>query len=560
VSKAARRWQIAPTLENDLLLQLLLQRDIDDPEAFLNPDYNQLHDPAGLLNMDRAVERLTLAIKNKEAIGIFGDYDHDGTPAAALLTEGIRACGGKVAKTYIPTREEGYSISKTVVDEFAKEEIKLLILVDCGITNKSELDYAAELKIDSMVIDHHVVQADKYPDQSIVVNPKQDGDNYPFKELCACGLAFKVIQALGEATGKISADQLKWYLDLVVISTICDMVPLVGENRVLAHYGLIVLRKTKRLGLKKLFEVAAIEPKSIDAYTVGFGIGPRLNAAGRMEKASLAYDLLTSHDQLEATRLAGRLNQLNTDRQKELTRVFEAADAQIEKKQLHKKKVIVVADDDWSDGVVGLVAGRLMDKYNRPTIVLAGREDKFWKGSARSIGEFHLVDALQVCEPYLVKYGGHAKAAGLTLAKEHLEQLYDGLITTAEELLTDEDLEPKLRIDAIIARPDLTLDTIRRLEKLEPHGLGNPRPVFLLPNVEIVEVRPIGSARNHLKLKVLIEGEQALEAVAFNMADRVSEVEVGTHVDLAGTLDRNEWQGRELVQLKIADWRATKIS
>lgn len=548
-------WQIAPTLESDLLLQLLLQRGIDNPDEFLNPNYSQLHAPAGLLHIGEMVDRLVKAIESQEPIGIFGDYDHDGTPAAALLTEGIRACGGQVAKTYIPTRDEGYSISKTTVDLFAKEKISLIILVDCGITNKPELDYAAELGIDSLVIDHHVVQADKYPDKSIVVNPKQAGDQYPFKELCACGLAFKVIQALGKKTGKISADQMKWYLDLVVISTICDMVPMIGENRVLAHFGLIVLQKTRRLGLQKLFEAAAIDLSAITAYTVGFGIGPRLNAAGRMEKASIAYDLLTCHDPVEATRLAGHLNQLNMDRQQELTRVFEAADAQIEAKQLHKNKVIVVADDDWSDGVVGLVAGRLMDKYNRPTIVLAGHKAGFWKGSARSIGEFHLVDALQICEPYLVKYGGHAKAAGLTLAKEHLEQLYDKLMDTAQELLTDEDLEPKLRIDATLAAADLTLQTVKRLAKLEPHGLSNPRPTFLLPKVEIVEARPIGATGKHLKLKLLIEGKLVLEAVAFSLAERAAEVEPGTVVDLAGSLDENEWQGHSILQFKVVDWR-----
>lgn len=551
-------WVITPRTVEDLIEQLLVNRGVIDHRAFLHPDYRTLHDPMKLLHMDRLIERLQQAIATQERIAIFGDYDHDGTPAAALLSDGITACGGMVASVYIPTREEGYSLNKTVIDRFVADKIDLLITVDCGITNKPEIDYAAKQGMDCMVIDHHIVQKDKYPDAAIVVNPKQEGDTYPFKELCACGLAFKTIQALGAATGKISASQLKWYLDLVAISTICDMVPLVDENRILVHYGIIVLRQTRRLGLQKLLEVAAIDPATISSYTVGFGLGPRLNAPGRMERASIAYELLVSRDEKEANQLAQKLNQLNKDRQAELERVLGEADATVQRKRLHDRKVILVSGDGWNDGVVGLVAGRLMEKYNRPSIVLAGRADGLAKGSARSFGEFHLVDALQYCEPYLMKYGGHAKAAGLTLAKEHLQQLYDKLVESAEQKLNDEALRPRITIDAELRSDEVTLRTAQQLRLLEPHGYGNARPVLMLPNVEVIECKVIGSARKHLKLKLRTERGRDLDGVAFGLADRRVECPTGEFLDLVGMLDINEWQGRRTLQFKIIDWRTRK--
>lgn len=552
-----RRWILPNILNLGLIDQLLQSRGIVDQSNFLNPEYSQLHPPTKLKNIQVAIDRIKLAIQNQEAIGIFGDYDHDGTPAAALLTEGIVECGGKIAETYIPSRAEGYSITEKVIDFLANRKISLLILVDCGVTNKTELDYALSLGIDSIVIDHHVVQIEKFPNQSIVVNPKQADDEYPFKELCACALAFKVIQLLGEQTGKISTNQLKWYLDLVAISTICDMVPLIDENRILVHFGLKVLQKTRRLGLKELFKVAAIDPLTISTYTVGFGIGPRLNAAGRMAKASLAYDLLVSKDEVKAINLAAELNRLNTDRQAELINVTDQAIAQIEANNLAENKIIIVADQDWSDGIVGLVAGRLMEKFHRPTIVLGGLGSDQWKGSARSFGGFHLVEALKKCEKLLIKYGGHAKAAGLTLKKENLSLLFDQLSTQADQLLTAEDLELTLKIEAIIGVDDLNLAIISQFEQFEPFGLGNPRPILMLPSVTVLEMRTIGSLKNHLKFTVLVTDKLKLEAIAFNQANHAGEIVIGQKIDLAGMIDRHTWQGSESVQFKIIAWRDT---
>ncbi len=550
-----KRWIVAPRTQEDLIDQLLDNRGIVSREAFLAFDYEKLHDPMGLLQMDTVVARLIKAIETQEPIAIFGDYDHDGTPAAVLLTEGIERCGGKVTTVYIPTRAEGYSISMTVIDQFASSGIKLMVLVDCGITNKTEIDYADSQGIETIVIDHHVVQVDKFPTKAIVINPKQAGDTYPFKELCGCGLAFKTIQALARNTGKISEVDLKWFLDLVAISTVCDMVPLVDENRILVHYGLIVLQKTRRLGLKKLFDVAAIDPKTISTYTAGFLIGPRLNAPGRMERASIAYDLLVAKDSEEATQLAVKLNELNIERQNELTRVLKDAQAQVEARKLHEKKVILVTGDTWPDGIVGLVAGRLMDKYGRPTIVLSIREDGLAKGSARSIDGFHLVESLKECEQYLIKYGGHAKAAGLSLAREQLELLYDKLIEIAEARLSEDDLKPKIRIDWVLGPNEFTLETAHLLVGLEPHGLGNPKPIFMVESMTITDSRLIGHERTHLKMQLAFPDDRRIDAVAFNASSRISESSVGGVIDVVGFMDINSWQDRESVQLKIVDWR-----
>ncbi len=549
-----KEWRITPRTKQDLIDQLLLNRGIDNRDAFLYPDYRTLHDPFLIKNMDALITRLEEAIATHEPIAIFGDYDHDGTPAAALLADGIGRCGGWIKTVYIPTREEGYSISRTTVETLAADGIKLLVLVDCGITNKPELDYAKELGVASLVIDHHVVQEDKYPDSAIVVNPKQMGDTYPFKELCACGLAYKVVQALGEKTGKINSGQVKWYLDLVAISTICDMVPLVDENRVLVHFGLMVLRQTRRLGLQQLFIAAAIDPQTISTYTVGFGIGPRLNAPGRMEKASIAYELLAADTVETAQRLAQRLNELNVQRQNELDKVLKEAETAVSKKKLDQKKVILISGDGWNDGVVGLVAGRIMDKYHRPSIVLAGRSDGLAKGSARSVDGFHLVEALQECEPYLMKYGGHAKAAGLTLAKEHLELLYDKLIEVADKKLDDDKLRPVITADCELDPQEVSLTTVDQLKLLEPHGLANSRPLFCLKRIQVLNSKTIGSTGKHLKLTVKI-GSITAEALAFNFADRASEVESDVYLDLIVMLDDNLWQGRRTVQLKVVDWR-----
>ncbi len=552
-----KAWLLSERTKDDLIEHLLANRGISDAALFLKPNYAQLHDPWQLKNMLPLVKRLELAIARMERIAIFGDYDHDGTPAAALLADGITACGGQIAEVYIPARDEGYGLNQTVVEHFAASKIKLLIAVDCGITNKLELDYATHLGIDSLVIDHHLVQADKFPVTALVVNPKQLGDTYPYKELCACGLAFKVVQALGEKTMKIAPGQLKWYLDLVAISTICDMVPLTEENRILTYFGLIVLRQTKRLGLKKLFEASGIDPARIDSYTVGFGIGPRLNAPGRMEKASLAYELLACEDEATAAALAGRLNILNRERQAELDRVFAEAESRVVSRRLEQRKLILVSGDAWPDGIVGLVAGRLMEKYHRPSVVLSVRSDGLAKGSARSFGAFHLVEALRESESLLLQYGGHAKAAGLTLAKADVPALYERLLARAERLLTDATLYPKTTVEAILQPNEQTLGVAQKLARFEPFGYGNPRPVLLLPNVEVAAVRAIGETRKHLKLQ-LSSGGKTIDSVAFGLAARQAECSVGTHLDTIGMLEVNEWQGRRHIQWKMSDWRAAE--
>lgn len=550
-----KRWIVHDRTADNLIDQLLVSRGVEDKDAYLNPDYRKLYDPFLLKGMKELVDRLTQAFDAKEKIAIFGDYDHDGTPAAALLHDGITACGGLVSSVYIPTREEGYGLSTAVIELFAKEGIQLLVTVDCGITNKPEIDYAKGLGLEVIVIDHHIVQSDKFPDAAIVVNPKQDGDTYPFKELCGCGLAFKAIQALGQQTNKISADKLKWYLDLVAISTVCDMVPLEDENRILVHYGMLVLAKTKRLGLQQLMKVAAIDTANITTYTIGFGFGPRLNAPGRLERASIAYELLVTKDASVAETLARRLEQLNKRRQDELEVMLKQAQEVVDKEKLNERKVIMVSGNGWSDGLVGLVAGRLMEKYHRPSFVLSAREDGLAKGSARSIEGFHLVDALNECQQYLTKYGGHAKAAGLTMAQEQLELVYDKLIEIAEQKLSDSDLQPRVIIDGILRPDEVTLATAAELAKLEPHGFGNPKPIVMLEACQVLDVKTIGTLGKHLKMSVQLSNDTVVDVVAFGLAQREGECNSGQLLDMVGFLEINEWRDRKTLQLKAVDWR-----
>lgn len=552
-----KEWIVPKRNKNKLIDQLLSNRGVEDKELFLNPDYNKLYHPSGLLNAEAMVSRLIKAIAQKESVAIFGDYDHDGTPAAVLLAEGITVCGGLVAEVYIPSRSEGYGLSSQAIDLLAKRKISLLITVDCGITAKPEVDYALTLGIETLVIDHHLVQEDNFPDSAIVVNPKQAADQYPFDDLAACGLAFKIIQLLGEMTGKITANQMKWYLDLVAISTICDMVPLVGENRILVYFGLKVLRQTKRPGLQQLIKAAEINPKTISTYTVGFCIGPRLNAPGRMDKASVAYDLLAAKDVAEAERLAIKLNNLNKVRQDELKQVLDQAVGQVEAENLQEKKVILVSGDGWPEGVVGLVAGRLTERYHRPSIVLSGQADGTAKGSARSLEEFHLVEVLQACQSSLIKFGGHAKAAGLTLASEQLKSFYDQLIEQADQRLDAEALKPKIKIDALLDSDELNLKTAEELEKLEPYGLGNNRPILMVSSMLIESVNRLGEKGNHLKMELVAPTRQTISAIAFNVDLTVDQPVAGQIIDAVGSLEINEWRGLKKLQFKLIDWRMT---
>jgi single-stranded-DNA-specific exonuclease len=541
-----KRWVVLPKKSESVIEQLLINRHIEkeDWDSFLNPDFEKgLHDPLLMKGMKEAVARIEQAVLQKEIVGIFGDYDADGIPGLALLYDLFSKLELKVVP-YIPSRSEGYGLNKEGIDIFAKAKVTLMVTVDLGIRSFDQVGYAKENGIETIILDHHE-PGEKIPD-CIVVNPKQKGDKYPFCELSGCGVAFKLAQALSKKFNKINIPYLKWLLDLVAISTICDIVPLVDENRIFAKFGLIVLRKTKRIGLLKLYQAASIEPEKIDTYTVGFQIGPRLNAPGRMAHANQSFYLLISKDPKEATALAAKLDQINRLRQSELDRVLKSAKEKVIQDGLDQKKVIIVSGRDWPHGIIGLVAGKLMEEYARPVIVCEKREKDF-RGSARSIDGYNIIEALEESNQLLTSFGGHAKAAGLTFELSKMESLYDQLLQIAAVKLKDKDLVPKIKIEAKISEKEITNRLLQSLKKLEPFGLGNPRPVFTLENIKATDVRTVGREDKHLSFKV---GD--LRAIAFDLA-AFSDHLKNQVIDLAFTIDEDTWGGESKPQLKIVD-------
>ena len=613
-----KRWIVFPKKSDNIIDQLLINRKIDlkDKEHFLNPNFeHDIYDPFLFTDMNRAVERILNAIEKKEKIGIFSDYDADGIPGGALLFNFLKSLKADL-DIYIPSRDEGYGLSEKGINELAENNCKLIITVDLGITGIKEVALASKLKMDVIITDHHEIQPDKLPKNAYaIIHPNLPNQKYPTKNLAGGGVAWKLVHGLlifialqskkdvrsietSERSRSFNAlatpacnalqsmagrhffrhgsqfdNQLKWLLDLAAISTITDMVPLHGENRVIAKYGLIVLSKTKNIGLRKLYEVAKIDPKNIGTYTVGFQIGPRINAPGRMDHASPSFYLLTTENESEASKFARELNEINLARQEELENVLHKAREKVLDENLHKKKIIIIKGEDWQTGIVGLVAGRLMEEFSRPVIVLREEEGQL-KGSARSIDGFHLVEALEQCQKYLTGFGGHAKAAGLSLEREHLSNLYDLMLEIAESKLKDKDLIPKIKIDAEVLSPQVNMDFYNELQKLEPHGMGNPRPVFILKKIMIDSIRAIGKEGKHLKLQLTekrmtnnltndvkrtTNNEQILDCIGFDFGYLDNDLKVGDTIDIVFTLDINEWNGSKKLQLKIIDIKKTEL-
>jgi single-stranded-DNA-specific exonuclease len=561
-------WQLKPKQTDYLIDQLLINRhiNIEDRERFLSPSFeNDIFDPFLMNGMDKATELIWSALKANRRIGVFADYDADGIPAAAILYETVCYINHLQAEqslnapvVYIPSREEGYGLNKIGIDWLKAQGVSLLITLDLGIKSQEEVEYARSQGLDCVIVDHHLV-GDDLPKESIIINPKQPGEQYPFKDFSAGGLAWKLACALLDKMNTKDKTKsnifLKWLLDLAAISTICDMVPLVGENRVIARYGVIVLRQTRRAGLKSMYELAHIKPDTIDPYHVGFLIGPRINAPGRMDHASPAFYCLVSDDPSEARKLARNLNEINQARQLELERVLAEAKERVIRDRLYEKKVIMVSGESWPSGIVGLVAGKLLEEFARPTIVLS-KDEQIARGSARSIEAFHIVEAFDHASRYLTKYGGHAKAAGLTVENQHLEALYDLLLEYADEKLTDEDLVPTITIDAKINPEQITLTLLDELKQLEPHGIGNPRPVFLVEKLLIDQVRSVGKQGNHVKLSLVDQkSSTTLPAIYFNGSHRLDDLKEGQLIDCVVTFHEDTWGGNRRIDCHVVDFR-----
>lgn len=572
-----KRWIIFPKKSENIVEQLLINRKIPkkDWDNFLNPRYENLLDPKYLNDIDRSVSRIIQAIKNKETIGIFADYDADGIPGAAILSNFFSYLGIKTA-VYIPTREEGYGLNEQGINDLDKAGCKLIITVDLGITGREQIKLAKKIGLEVIVTDHHLFKTNQLPKDALaLVHPKLS-KKYSNKDLSGGGVAFKLIQAIAKKLGKPSAHQLKWFLDLTAVSTVCDMVPLTGENRVIAKFGMKVLAQTKNLGLEELMNIARIDPKKISTYTLGFQIGPRINAPGRMSRrpasgggmgsrsfasgdhAQISYYLLTTRNKKEAKTIAQKLDEINRQRQEQLVKNLAEAEVKIEKRGLLKNKIILIEDKKWSEGIIGLIAGKLSEKFSRPVVVFREGEKEL-KGSARSISEFHILETLDLAKRFIISYGGHAGAAGLTVGKEKYQKLLQKLIEIADVKLAEAVLVPKIKIDAEIAPWRCDLRLFDEIKKLEPFGMGNPRPVFLTKRVVISDKRLVGREEKHLKLvlkssqKPIANGQQLIEAISFNCEECQKDLKIGEIVDIVFNIDENIWNNCRKVQLKIID-------
>ena len=531
--------------------RVLVRRGLTDEqiERFVYPDYaRDLHDPFLLTDMGAAVKRIVQAAEAGERVVVYGDYDIDGMTASAIMIEGLAALG-VVATSYIPDRfEEGYGINQGALKQLQVAGAQLVISVDCGITSVAEAAWCHEHGLDLIITDHHNPPPE-IPQAIAVINPKRAGDQYPFHELCGAGVAFKVVQALQTQTGKPRGGQEKWLLDLVALGTVCDVVELVDENRALASFGLKVLRQTRRPGIVALAAVAGVEVTALTAYHLGYVLGPRLNAAGRLEHASQALELLQTTDAARAAVIAGELDLLNQRRRDEQSAAFEAATLMAE--AYAHDPVLVLADPGWSHGIVGIVASKLVEAHHKPVLVAQVLGETI-KGSARSLGSFNMVEGLRANQALLTKFGGHFYAAGYTLPVQHWDALRQGL--------GDYYRTSGAQVDSITAPvadltfsglDEVTWTTHQALGLLEPHGAGNPAPTVEVTAVALHNPSLVGQKGNHLRTTLRDRAGNTLSGIGFSLGARYAALTPGATVRAAGRLDVNEYMGRRSLQMII---------
>ncbi|MCH1627659.1 single-stranded-DNA-specific exonuclease RecJ [Fredinandcohnia quinoae] len=532
-----------------LVASLLVNRGIDSVEsakAFLQPDQLNFHDPFLLDEMDIAIERIEKAIHQNEHILVFGDYDADGVSSTTVMLTALREKGA-VADFYIPNRfSEGYGPNENAFKWAKKEGYSLIITVDTGISALHEAQVAKELGLDLIITDHHE-PGPELPAAIAIIHPKKPNSQYPFQELAGVGVAFKVAHALlGEVPTSL--------LDVVVIGTIADLVPLHGENRLLAKKGITALRETDRPGILALLKKARIEQSELNEETVGFAIAPRINAVGRLESADPAVHLLMTNDAEEALMIADEIDELNKERQRLVSQMTEEAIKEVEEfYHPSTNPVLVIAREGWNAGVIGIVASRLVDRFYRPTIILSiDREKGVAKGSARSIEGFNLYESLSTCRDILPHFGGHPMAAGMTLQLEHVGELRTRLNTIANEVLQPEDFQAITNIDAICSLHDISIESIMQMEQLAPFGMGNPKPKVMIEDLGISSIRKIGSEQNHIKI-VFSQDDYTLDSVGFGLGHVYENISPLSKISVVGELSINEWNNSRKPQIMLQD-------
>jgi single-stranded-DNA-specific exonuclease len=555
------RWNLLPPVPDQqmcsssgyppLLVQLLYNRGVakkEDFPSFLASDRSLLGDPLLLPDMQAAVARIYQALLSGETIGIYGDFDADGITATAAMVQGISALGGK-AVPYIPHRQtEGHGLTTTVLKRLQEQGISLVITVDCGVTDVAEVKKAMKAGLDIIITDHHN-PLDEIPEAVAVIDPKLANSAYPFSQLAGVGVAFKTLQALYRSVGK--EEQSDTVLDLVAIGTIADMSPPVGENRYLINEGIKRMNKSPRPGIRELMNETRIEAGSIDGDRISWVIAPCLNAAGRLADGLTGYNLMMTESTQEAQELALWLAGKNEERQRMTTATLARAREDVIAQGL--PPLLITADEEYPMGINGLVASRLTEEFYRPAVVIH-TSDTISHASCRSIPEFNIIEALNRLSRFLSRYGGHAQAAGFTLATKNLPQLKEELASLAAEQLAEVELLPHLDIDTLVTLPELGGDTYQITRMLAPFGVGNPVPTFLSLGVEVLERRTMGNDGGHLRMK-LRQGGTVWDGVAFRLGNHVTEAE--TPIDIVYNLEADRWGGKERLRLNILDFKAS---
>lgn len=539
---------------SEIIAKVLANRGIESLKSshnFFNPSNDQLHDPFMMKNMDIAVDRISKNIQNQKPILIFGDYDVDGTTGASLLYLGLKDLNA-IVEYYIPHREkEGYGLSAGGIDYAQSVGADLLITCDCGINAFQPVDYANEHGIDIIITDHHIPDK-KLPNAYAVLNPKQKGCEYPFKGLCGCGVAFKLISAVSEKSG-IGQNVGLNYLDLVALATSADMVPILDENRVLVHGGLDQLEESKSPGIHQLLVQTGLVGESLNVGKLVFGLAPKINAAGRMGDANRTVELLTTSDKTRAEELASILVQENKRRQLIQEDIVNDAIRLVHSQvDLENNKVVIIGSKGWHPGVVGIVASRIKDEFSRPAIVIAFDKKGIGKGSARSIPHLDLYEALSYAAKFLEGYGGHPMAAGLTVHEDKFENFKSLFLRNVNKILTNNDLIPAISIDGEMALTDINSRFMRFLEKLGPFGPGNMRPKFVSRNLSISGQPRLMGNGEHIRFIVSQNGRN-YPAVGFKLSSHYEDLIRGVPVDIAYVVEVNQWQGQSNIQLNVRD-------
>jgi len=541
-----------------IISDLLIQRGItnyDEAKTFFRPQLDQMHDPFLMKDMDKAVERLQKAIESGEKMLIYGDYDVDGTTSVAMTYSYLKQFNNNI-DYYIPDRyTEGYGISTKGVDYAIENACTLVIALDCGIKANEKIDYANENGVDFIICDHHI-PGDEVPNALAILDPKQEGCNYPYKELSGCGVGFKLLHAFLIKLD-LQLEGLLRYIDLVAASIACDIVPITGENRIFAYYGLKLVNANPSIAFQALKDVSDMSNRQVDINDMVFRIGPRINAAGRIESGNRAVELLITTDKEIAKELASEINNLNNERKEFDKSILENALQMIEENdELINKKSTVLFNPEWHKGVIGIVASRLMEHYYRPTIMLT-ENDGLVSGSARSVNGFDLYAAIEKCSDLLEGYGGHMYAAGLTLKPENVPLLQERFEKIVTETITEEQLTPYLEVDKEIKLGDITPKLFRILNQFQPFGPGNMRPLFITNNVEDIGwSKAVGKNEEHLRIDIREDNNNnRYNGIAFRQANKLEIVKSNKNFDVCYVIDENHHRDRVSLQLRVKDIR-----